>query len=159
MIPAQGFPANMNVRSGQSSEIHVLVDIWLRSVRATHGFLSEQDIAALEPVVREQVLPKLEVWVLCDEEHTPIGFMALNGNSLEGLFVDPSHIGAGGGRLLLEHARRLKGALLVDVNEQNPAALRFYLANGFEVIGRSETDSGGRPFPLLHLREAGRPSS
>ena len=147
----------MNIRSRQPGEIPVLVEIWLRSVRATHGFLSEQDIAALEPLVREQVLPKLEVWVL--ETDAPIGFMALKDNSVEGLFIDPAHIGAGGGRLLLEHARRLKGPLLVDVNEQNPAALRFYLANGFEVIGRSETDSGGRPFPLLHLREAGRSSS
>jgi putative acetyltransferase len=147
----------VNIRSALSPDIPALVEIWLRSVRATHGFLSEQDIAALEPLVREQVLPKLEVWVL--ESEAPIGFMALNGNSLEALFIDPAHIGAGGGRLLLEHARRLKGALSVDVNEQNPAALRFYLANGFEVVGRSETDSGGRPFPLLHLREAGRSSS
>jgi putative acetyltransferase len=147
----------VNIRSALSPDIPALVEIWLRSVRATHGFLSEQDIAALEPLVREQVLPKLEVWVL--ETEAPIGFMALNGNSLEALFIDPAHIGAGGGRLLLEHARRLKGALSVDVNEQNPAALRFYLANGFEVVGRSETDSGGRPFPLLHLREAGRSSS
>jgi putative acetyltransferase len=147
----------VNIRSALSPDFPTLVEIWLRSVRATHGFLSEQDIAALEPLVREQVLPKLEVWVL--ETEAPIGFMALNGNSLEALFIDPAYIGAGGGRLLLEHARRLKGALSVDVNEQNPAALRFYLANGFEVIGRSETDSGGRPFPLLHLREAGRSSS
>ncbi len=146
----------MNIRSALSPEIPALVEIWLRSVRATHSFLTEQDIAALEPLVRERVLPKLEVWVLCDEADKPVGFMALSGNSLEGLFIDPPHIGAGGGRLLLAHARRLKGPLLVDVNEQNPAALRFYLANGFEVVGRSDTDSGGRPFPLLHLREVER---
>jgi putative acetyltransferase len=41
----------------------------------------------------------------------------------------------------------------VDVNEQNEAARRFYEACGFEVAGRSETDSAGRPFPLLHMRE------
>lgn len=149
----------MNIRSALSKEIPALVEIWLRSVRATHNFLSEQDIATLEPLVREEVLPKLEVWVLCDDSDTPVGFMALNGNNVEGLFIEPSHMGAGGGRLLLAHARRLKGPLLVDVNEQNPAALRFYLANGFEVIGRSEKDSGGRPFPLLHLREAAQPPS
>jgi putative acetyltransferase len=143
----------VNIRSRRHSEIPALVEIWLRSVRATHGFLSEQDIAALEPLVRDRVLPGLEVWVLCDDRDTPVGFMALSGNSLEGLFIDPAHMGAGGGRRLLEHARGLKGALSVDVNEQNPAALRFYLANGFEVIGRSEKDAGGRPFPLLHLRE------
>jgi putative acetyltransferase len=31
--------------------------------------------------------------------------------------------------------------------------VRFYEACGFEVCGRSETDDGGRPFPLLHMRE------
>jgi putative acetyltransferase len=41
----------------------------------------------------------------------------------------------------------------VDVNEQNPEAARFYEACGFAVVGRSELDDGGRPFPLLHMKE------
>jgi len=53
---------------------------------------------------------------------------------------------------LVRHAQALKGELLVDVNEQNPAACRFYEACGFVVEGRSELDSTGRPFPLLHMR-------
>jgi putative acetyltransferase len=40
------------------------------------------------------------------------------------------------------------------VNEQNPAACRFYQACGFVVIGRSEVDDAGRPYPLLHMRLA-----
>lgn len=55
--------------------------------------------------------------------------------------------------MLIDHTRGLKGPLLVDVNEQNPDAVRFYEAVGFEVFGRSETDGGGRPFPLLHMRD------
>ena len=55
---------------------------------------------------------------------------------------------------LLAHARRLKGALSVDVNEQNPQALAFYLQCGFVQVGRSPLDPAGRPFPILHLREA-----
>ena len=66
----------MNVRAIRPSEIAALTEIWLRSVRATHGFLSEADIAALEPLVRDQVLPNLEVWVLCGRAGLPIGFMA-----------------------------------------------------------------------------------
>jgi putative acetyltransferase len=143
----------VNVREIAPGEIEPLVQIWLRSVRATHGFLTEEDIRTLEPLVREQVLPKFETWVLCSAADNPIGFMVLNGSSLEGLFIDPDHIGSGGGKLMLAHARRLKGPLVVDVNEQNPAALGFYLANGFEIIGRSPTDTAGRPFPLIHLRE------
>ncbi|MBD5359047.1 MAG: GNAT family N-acetyltransferase, partial [Bacteroides sp.] len=39
----------------------------------------------------------------------------------------------------------------VDVNEQNISALNFYLAKGFKVTGRDETDEAGRPYPILHL--------
>ena len=85
---------------------------------------------------------------------TPVGFLGLAGASLEALFLAPEHRRRGGGRLLVEHARRLKGPLVVDVNEQNPDALRFYEACGFRVVGRSEVDSDGRPFPLIHLRES-----
>jgi putative acetyltransferase len=42
-------------------------------------------------------------------------------------------------------------ALILDVNEQNPPAAGFYARQGFVVVGRSETDGEGRPFPLLHL--------
>jgi putative acetyltransferase len=44
------------------------------------------------------------------------------------------------------------GDLTVDVNEQNPAAVGFYEAVGFVVVGRSPLDDAGRPFPLLHMR-------
>lgn len=40
----------------------------------------------------------------------------------------------------------------VDVNEQNFEAHRFYLRYGFMNVGRSETDSAGRPFPIIHMR-------
>ena len=79
--------------------------------------------------------------------------MGLADDNVESLFVAPEHARRGAGRLLLEHARRLKGLLRVDVNEQNPEAVKFYEANGFQVVGRSPVDDGGRPFPLLHLRE------
>ncbi len=41
----------------------------------------------------------------------------------------------------------------LDVNEQNPHAVAFYTSKGFDVIGRSETDAAGYPYPLLHMRK------
>ena len=67
-------------------------------------------------------------------------------------FLAPEHQRRGGGRLLVQHAQRIHGELTVDVNEQNPAACRFYEKCGFVTTGRSERDSTGRPFPLLHMR-------
>lgn len=143
----------MSIRAAQAGDGGRLLEIWLASVRATHTFLTEQDIQELLPIVREQALPALELWVLLEGDD-PVGFAGLSSNNLEALFLHPDHLGRGGGRMLVEHARSLKGPLRVDVNEQNPAALGFYEALGFEVVGRSEMDGGGRPFPLLHLAEA-----
>lgn len=68
------------------------------------------------------------------------------------LFVDPDSHGQGIGKRLLADAVTRLGAQAVDVNEQNPRALGFYLGQGFRVECRSPLDDGGRPFPLLHLR-------
>lgn len=144
-----------HLRRARPSDISRLVEVWLNAVRATHHFLTEADIQALLPVVRDVVLPNLEeMWLVCDDDDVAVGFMALDGRSLEALFIDPSHLRRGGGRCLVEHARRLKGPLVVGVNEQNPAAIGFYVALGFEVIGRSPVDDEGRPFPILHMQDA-----
>jgi putative acetyltransferase len=39
----------------------------------------------------------------------------------------------------------------VNVNEQNAQAVGFYSRSGFVVVGRSELDDAGRPYPLLHM--------
>jgi putative acetyltransferase len=149
----------MTIRPAGPTDRDTLLDIWLRSVRATHTFLTEDDIQSLLPLVRDAALPELELWVLCSEGGTPAGFLGLSGSKVEALFIAPESSRRGGGRMLLDHARQLKGALTVDVNEQNPEALRFYAACGFAVIGRSAMDTAGRPFPLLHLRELPAASS
>lgn len=143
----------MTIREARIADREILLDVWLRAVRATHTFLTEDDIQELLPLVRDFALPALELWVLCSDGDAPVGFLGLSGAVVEALFIAPESCRRGGGRMLIEHARRLRGVLTVDVNEQNPQAVRFYEACGFEVIGRSETDSGGRPFPLLHMRE------
>jgi len=53
---------------------------------------------------------------------------------------------------LLRYAIERLNADELDVNEQNPQALGFYEKQGFEVIGRSEVDGMGQPYPLLHMR-------
>lgn len=146
----------MEIRPIKDDDRDALLGVWLRSVRATHAFLSEQDVQDILPVVRDIVLngDALEVWVLECAPGEPAAFMGLDGAALEALFVDPAHFRKGAGKRLLAHARALKGPLTVDVNEQNPQGLAFYLQNGFVQAGRSERDSAGRPFPILHLREA-----
>ena len=67
------------------------------------------------------------------------------------LFVAPEYRGQGIGKRLLRYAVDELNAERLDVNEQNPQALGFYLHEGFEVTGRSDTDGLGQPYPLLHM--------
>jgi putative acetyltransferase len=144
----------MTIRRSMPADADVLLDIWLRSVRATHDFLTEDDIQSFVPLVREHALVDLDIWGLCSDSGLPVGFMGMLGSKIEALFLAPEFFRRGGGRRLVEHARKMHGELTVDVNAQNPDAIKFYEACGFAVEGRSEFDSDGRPFPLLHLRRA-----
>jgi putative acetyltransferase len=143
----------MNIRRAIPTDRETLVAIWLRSVRATHTFLSERDIESLLAPTRDYLTSdEPELWVLCSDSGELMGFMGLCGAKIDALFLAPEFHGRGGGRRLVRHARHLRGELTVDVNEQNLAGRRFYEACGFVVEGRSEVDDAGRPFPLLHLR-------
>lgn len=142
----------MIIRAATDGDHAALLTIWLRSVRASHLFLSEEEIQELLPIVRDQALPSMELWVL-DEESELVGFAGLDGTKLEALFIAPEYFRRGAGRLLVQHARSLKGPLSVDVNEQNPEAVKFYEAMGFHRVGRSDLDGAGRPYPLLHYAD------
>ena len=131
--------------------VAALTDVWERSVRATHDFLSEEDVAELRP----EVGPAIEgvaALAVAYADGAPCGFAGVQDGKLEMLFVAPEARGRGAGRALLAHAVECEGATTLDVNEQNPQALGFYEHAGFRVEGRSPLDAAGRPFPLLHMR-------
>ncbi|HAB02792.1 MAG TPA: acetyltransferase [Pseudomonas sp.] len=141
----------MIIRQATLADHPRLLALWQRSVRATHHFLQDADIEALLPQLRDCYLPAVELWVAVDAEDSPLGFIGLNANHVEMLFVEPDLRGKGIGRALLDHARSTRSQLSVDVNEQNPEAVGFYRHYGFAQTGRSPLDGEGRPFPLLHL--------
>lgn len=149
---------NGRVRRAQSAEWPALLALWERSVRATHTFLSEADIAFYRPLTAEILSDAaLELWVLTDETDAAVGFIGMAGHSIEALFLEPSIRRQGGGRRLVAHAQELRGTILtVDANEQNVDACRFYHALGFAVVARSSHDGTGRPYPILHLRREAR---
>ena len=97
-------------------------------------------------------LPGAPLRLAVDDEDRAIGFMLLDGEQMEALFIDPAWRGRGVGRALVEHGLVLSPTMTTDVKEQNAQAVGFYLRLGFEQTGRSETDSQGRPYPLIHLR-------
>lgn len=140
----------MSIRERRRADHPQLLELWERSVRATHDFLAETDIARLRPKVRDMYFDAVEMWVYEDAEGLA-GFIGLAGAQVEMLFLEPARRGQGIGTRLLDHARGLRGALTVDVNEHNPQAHGFYLHYGFVETARSPLDGQGLPFPLIHM--------
>lgn len=115
----------MIIRQANAADYPQLLDLWLRSVRATHHFLQASDIDALLPQLRDVYLPAVELWVAVDTEDRPLGFIGLNETHVEMLFIDPDLRGQGIGRALVDYARNSRDTLSVDVNEQNPRRWAF----------------------------------
>lgn len=131
--------------------IETLTCLWERSVRASHHFLKEGDIANLKPYVKE-ALQAIGTLLVAWNGQEYAAFCGIQDGKIEMLFAAPEHFGKGIGRQLVGIAVIDYGATLVDVNEQNPKAAGFYRHMGFEEYRRDETDDQGNPFPILRMR-------
>ncbi|MDP5136609.1 acetyltransferase [Rheinheimera baltica] len=141
----------MNIESVKRTEYPKLLEIWEASVRATHDFLSEDDLQALKPLILEQYFDAVNLTCAKTSTGEIVGFCGVHDGNIEMLFIAPEMRGQGIGALLAAHAITSQGATKVDVNEQNPQALGFYQRIGFVVTGRSPTDGQGKSYPLLHM--------
>ena len=129
-----------------------LLEVWERSVRATHLFLSAGEIAEIKTYVPQALREVPHLIVAWEAEGIPVGFMGVDGQKLEMLFLAPEERGKGLGRELVQYGMERFDIREVTVNEQNPQARGFYERMGFCVCQRSELDEQGRPYPLLQMR-------
>lgn len=128
-----------------------LENLWESSVRATHDFLAEDNIQTLKPLVRQGLEGIPILCIATNYQGHIFGFMGIEENKIEMLFIAPGARGQGIGRMLVTYAIELLAVTQVDVNEQNPQAVGFYHHMGFAVYKRSPVDGQGNPFPLLHM--------
>ncbi len=143
----------MKVRRGTADDAPRALEIWRDAVEATHGFLTPDDRREIDGIVADFVR-EAELWIV-DDGGRPVGFLVMDGEMIDALFVDPAVHGRGFGTALLRHALALSPNATVDASEQATNAVPFYEARGFIRTGRSETDPQGRPYPLIHFRYAG----
>lgn len=128
-----------------------ITELWEQSVRETHHFLTEKDIAFFKPLVLHNFLKTVDLYCIHDADGLA-GFLGVSGEKIEMLFVHPRAFGKGIGKRLLTFALDQLGATSVDVNEQNEKAVGFYKHHGFGIQSRSPLDTMGKPFPILHMK-------
>lgn len=131
-----------------------IMAVWESSVKATHDFLKTEDINFFKETI-PGYFPHVDLFVLCSDNKIR-AFMGISGGNLEMLFVSEECRGKGYGKQLLKFGIDNLGITKVDVNEQNKQALGFYEKFGFKTIARSEKDSTGKDYPILHLSRGNR---
>ena len=78
-----------------------LTTVWEASVKATHLFLSDEEIAAIKPYVSQALVDIAHLIVAVNERGIIVAFMGIAERKLEMLFISPAERGQGLGKKLL----------------------------------------------------------
>jgi putative acetyltransferase len=138
------------IRKYNAEDLAELLDVWYDASQIGHPFLSRDFLDQERRTVIQEYLPNAETWVF-EEEGQVVGFIALIGNEVGGIFVTPRRHGQGIGRALMDHARASRNHLDVEVFEANEIGRAFYHAYGFKVIRPVVHEETGEPVLRLRL--------
>lgn len=117
------------------------MSLWVESWQAT---MPDIDFSTRGDWLRERLAAHLAggVSVLCEEEDgRVVGFVTVDARSghVDQLAVRRDRFGSGVATRLLAAAKAVAdGALALEVNQENPRAVRFYMREGFRIIGEGE---------------------
>ena len=130
--------------------INQLLEVWEKSVRATHLFLSDREIKNIKEYVPQALNGIAHLMIDAGEAGRAVAFMGIEDGTLEMLFISPEERGKGLGKRLIEYGIESYSVERLAVNEQNPQAKKFYEHMGFHVNKRTGLDEQGNPYPLLY---------
>ena len=129
-----------------------LLNVWERSVKATHLFLTMEDIQEIKKYVPQAIDEIENLAVAVNENNVPVAFMGAENGKLEMLFVDSTERAKGIGKQLVQYGIKKFSINEVTVNEQNPQAIGFYEHMGFRTYKRTDIDEQGNPYPILYMK-------
>ena len=132
--------------------METLVELWEASVRATHHFLSDDEVRQIKTYVPQALNGAAHLLIAENEAGEPIAFLGTENHRLEMLFLSPAVRGKGIGKELLQYGIENYEIRELTVNEQNPQAVGFYDHMGFQTYKRTDCDEEGNPYPLLYMK-------
>ena len=119
------------IRKLQKVDINRVADIWLTTNLKAHFFISEQYWISNYEFVKE-MLPQAEVYVYEDDKMIQ-GFLGINDEYIEGIFVSDEMQSRGIGKILLDYIKDKKDRLQLKVYQKNVRAMSFYQREGFTI--------------------------
>ena len=83
--------------------INQLLEVWEKSVRATHLFLSDREIKNIKEYVPQALNGIAHLMIAAGEAGRAVAFMGIEDGTLEMLFISPEERGKGLGKRLIEY--------------------------------------------------------
>lgn len=129
------------IRKLQNADMDRVAGIWLDANLRAHCFIPPQYWKSnFDPV--KEMLPQAEVYVY-ENDREIWGFIGLNGEYIEGIFVSSEMQPQGIGKRLLDFVKTKKTELRLNVYQKNMRAIRFYQREGFKILREGMDEATG----------------
>ena len=117
------------IRKFKKEDIDEVMEIWKKENIRTHNFISKEYWKNNYEYVKD-ILPNADIDVYLLDEHI-VGFIGVDNDYIEGIFVDINNQHNGIGTSLLNKIKEEKEKLTLSVYKKNTNAIKFYKKNGF----------------------------
>ena len=141
------------IRQLQKVDINRVADIWLKTNLKAHFFIPEQYWISNYEFVKE-MLPQAEVYVYEDDKMIQ-GFIGINDEYIEGIFVSDEMQSRGIGKMLLDYIKDKKDRLQLKVYQKNVRAMSFYQREGFTIQSEEMDEFTGEKEYVMNWESSG----
>lgn len=123
------------IRKFEKNDIDAVMQIWKNENIKAHKFIPKEYWENNYNYVKE-ILPNAEIYVYILNEKI-VGFVGLDNNYIEGIFVDTNSQYNGIGTALVNKVKESRNNLTLSVYEKNTNAISFYKKHGFIVENKN----------------------
>ncbi len=117
----------VEIRHYKNTDLRAVLNAWEAATRLAHAFVKEDFITQERKNIAEIYLPNTDTWI-AEINGEVKGFIALVGNEVGAIFLQPDCHGKGIGKALMDKAQALHGDLEVEVFKENAIGCNFYSA-------------------------------
>ncbi len=123
------------IRKFEKKDINAVMEIWKNENIRAHNFIAKEYWQDNYEYVKD-ILPKADIYVYILDEKI-VGFVGVNKNYIEGIFIDINNQHSGIGTSLLDKIKENKDNLTLSVYKKNENAISFYEKNNFIIASEN----------------------
>lgn len=123
------------IRKFEKKDINAVMKIWKNENIRAHNFIAKKYWQDNYEYVKD-ILPKADVYVYILDEKI-VGFVGVNKNYIEGIFIDINNQHSGIGTSLLDKIKENKDNLTLSVYKKNENAISFYEKSNFIIASEN----------------------